>query len=107
MKHISFSIALALASVMTLPTAASADIPDPYTYADQQCGAGGWEAKGYPSYEECYAYAIDYYYLQVGGGGGGGESGGGSGSTFIGDIPGYEPDGNTGGCKTRACLPGG
>jgi hypothetical protein len=109
MKRMSLGIGLVLASLMSLPTAASADIPDVNTYAEQQCGAGRWADLGYPSYDECYAYAVDYYYLQVGGGGGngGGSSGGGSGGTFIGDIPGYEPDGDTGGCKTRACLPGG
>lgn len=94
---------LTLAMAANLPTpAASQTIPDAPSYADQQCGNGAYQVRGYPSYDSCYWAAIGYYYQQIGGGGGDG-GGGGSGGTFIGDIPGY----NGGqGCASRLCNDG-
>lgn len=97
---------LMFGSAISVSTPAHADYPDAYSYADEQCGNGGYQLKGYPSYSSCYSAAIAYYYQQTGGGGdgyGGGGPGGGGGGTFIGDVPGY-----TGGegCASRFCDDG-
>lgn len=96
---------LALAMAATLPTPALAqDIPDADSYADQQCGNGAYQVRGYPSYGSCYSAAITYYYQQTGGSAGGsGGTPGGSG-TFIGNIPGYTGEW---GCASRICDSGG
>ena len=107
MKVVLTITGLVLAMAASMPVPAHADIPDAPSYADEQCGNGGYQLKGYPSYSSCYSAAIAYYYQQVGGGGGGdggyGGGTGGGGGTFIGDIPGY-----TGGegCASRLCDDG-
>lgn len=75
------------AGSLVAPTAATARAPAA-DYAVAQCGNGGWEQKQYPSYEECYAFAIQFYWEQTGSGGG---AVGGGGMTSPGDIPGYVP----------------
>jgi hypothetical protein len=96
-------LALAMAVNLSAPAAAQ-NIPDAPSYAEQQCGNGGYQVRGYPSYDSCYWAAISYYYQQTGGGGdGGGGGGGGSGGTFIGDIPGYSGER---GCASRLCNDG-
>ncbi|MNH76559.1 hypothetical protein D3C73_288340 [compost metagenome] len=72
---------------LVLPTSATAKSPAA-DYAAAQCGNGGYAQKEYPSYEECYTFAIQYYYQQTGSGPGGG---GGGGGTWIPDIPGWTP----------------
>lgn len=77
--------------VMALPSSAIAhDIDLSEDYAYYQCGASRWMDLGYSSYQDCYNFAVYYYYLQVPGGRG----------TFLGDLPGYtgQP-----GCGSRLC----
>lgn len=77
--------AIAAASSLVMPTAATARSPAT-DYAVAQCGNGWWEQLQYPSYEDCYTFAVQYHFQQTGGGGGGG-----GGMTSPGDIPGYVP----------------
>lgn len=77
--------AFAAASSLVVPTAAIARSPAT-DYAVAQCGNGGWEQLQYPSYEECYMFAVQYYFQQTGGGGSGGGAGG-SGSSVLPGLP--------------------
>lgn len=85
------------ASSLVVPTAATARSPAT-DYAVAQCGNGGWEQKEYPSYQECYTFAIQYYFQQTGSGPGGGGGAGGGGDFFLTDIPDYKFDKDTWGC---------
>ncbi|WP_143276010.1 hypothetical protein [Brevundimonas diminuta] len=78
--------AVAAASSLVAPTAASAKT-SAGQFAAEQCGNGYWAVLEYPSYDECYAFAVQYYIQQTRGGGGSG----GGGMTSPGDIPGYVP----------------
>lgn len=78
--------AVAAAGSMAVPTTATAE-SGASQYATEQCGNGYWEVLDYPSYDACYSFAVQYYFLQTEGGGGGR----GGGMTSPGDIPGYVP----------------
>lgn len=78
--------AVAAAGSMFVPTAATAK-SGATQYAAEQCGNGYWAVLEYPSYDECYMFAVQYYFQQTGRGGGSG----GGGMTSPGDIPGYVP----------------
>jgi len=95
------SLAFAMtAGSLLAPTAASASPMS--DYAVQQCGNGGWEQKEYPTYEDCYTAAIQFYLEQTGGGGGGG------GGTWIPSLPGWTPGSGWGcGATHLPCNPGG
>jgi hypothetical protein len=89
------------------PTVANARTPTAAEYAVSQCGNGGWEQKEYPSYDECYMFAIQYYFQQTGNGPGGG--GGGSTGTWIPDLlPKFSPGHWGWGCGAThlPCNPG-
>lgn len=106
MKSTSILTIFALATTAILPISVLAQVPTATEYAEEQCGNGGYQALGYPSYQDCFDFAVDFYYwhLEAGGGGsdGGGGSGGGSGGgksgTWIPGIPGY---GGEPGCPSR------
>lgn len=89
---------------LVAPTAATARAPAA-DYAIAQCGNGGWEQKQYPTYEECYTFAVQYYFEQTGSGGGGG---GGGGGTWIPSLPGWTPGSGWGcGATHLPCNTGG
>lgn len=67
--------AVAAAGSMVVPTTAAAK-SRASQYAAEQCGNGYWAVLQYPSYEECYMFAVQYYFQQGGGGGVGGSGGG-------------------------------
>jgi len=106
MKMVCVSAVIILAATSMFPLPVTAQVADAPSYAEQQCGAGAYQLRGYPSYESCYSAAISYYYSQTGGGVGGETGpGGGGGGTWIGDIPGYDP-GNQWPCGSRLCDDG-
>ncbi len=75
--------AIAGAGSLVAPTTAKASGPS--TYAVEQCGNGGWEQKQFPTYEECYTAAVQFYLEWSGGGGSGGAS------TVVPRLPTWNP----------------
>lgn len=84
----------------SLVTPTTAKALSPSEYAVEQCGNGGWEQKQYPTYEECYMAAVQYYIEQGFGGGGGG-----GGITVPWEVPGWTP-GSGCGATRLPCNPG-
>lgn len=89
-----FKKMMAVVSLATVAAVGSMVVPTTATaksgasqYAAKQCGNGYWAVLEYQSYDECYMFAVQYYFQQTGSGGG--ASGG--GMTSPGDIPGYVP----------------
>ncbi|WP_295224005.1 hypothetical protein [uncultured Brevundimonas sp.] len=94
----SFALAICVGSLAAPEPAKASGASD---YAVEQCGNGAWEDLGYPSYEDCYTRAVQFYFEQSGGGGGGG------GGTWIPDLPGWTPGSGWGcGATHLPCNPG-
>ena len=92
--------AVGLAIVMAAPAHAQTEAA--VQYAQQNCGSN-WQGMAFSSYEQCYAYLVDYYDSNANGGGGG-SGGGPSGSGGMGSPGFILPGVPHGDCGSRLCT---